>query len=557
MQVFFKHKSFTILKGYFQNEFSKECYLRGGLILCIKRKGAEMKGRILNKKTVSAMVCILMVVILGVNASLSGEMTVAEETTSDAEERGKLEKGKEVQNETENSFTEEGTMSMGTTSQMPEFALNRVLMYVEEVYAEAGDMIKEGEPLFKIAEECIEEAKDYYESAVSAAEDTLTEAELSYESGELEASYLKLDTETKAESAAAELETALAELDSEIQKKYETWQATAGKIAAYYDNFYNNIYYANAGIPEKDAAVVTAQTAYDTALGAYQALGTTYEAEKAAFDAAVTELEAVAAGTSVSGLTIEDAAGLVIDGHQRLLAVESLYEEAERTNRELEQAKQILAQAKSEYEKNTAEAEKALEQLESSVDALEQNYEAASLEAETKRLELQKSYEIAVLEGEYAQTTYNETVEKLKTARDSAEKTLEDLKEEQAALLALENGVVCANQSGTLASVAYGVEDVLFAGTGLASYYDTATLTISLEIEQENIAKIAVGDEVSVAVSGNRRGNITGKVASIASSATTGRSVSDVTYTVVVSIENENQMLSAGTSATVTFVYGE
>ncbi len=516
-----------------------------------------MKDKILNKKGISAMACILLVVFLGMNASLSEERTEAKETASGSEERTNEEKGRETQKEAENSFIEEGTTSMGTISQMPEFALNRVLMYVEEVYAEAGTTVKEGDGLFKIAEECIEEAKSYYDKAIRQAEDSLTEAKLAYENGELEASYLKLDTETKAANASAELETALAELDSEIQEKYETWQETVSKIAAYNDNLYNNIYYINSGILEKDAAVISAQTAYDTALAAYQAAGTTYEAEKASFDAAVTELEAVVAGTSLSGMTIEDAARLVVEGHQRLITVEPLYEETERTNRELEQAKQALAQAQSDYEKSTAEAEKALEQLEGSVDALEQNYEKASLGAETKKLELQKEYETAVLEGEYAQTTYNETVEKLKAAEDSAEETLEELKEEQAALLALENGVVCANQSGTLASVTYDVEDVLFSGTELVSYYNTSELTISVEIEQENIAKVAVGDKVSVSVSGNRRGNITGKVVSVASSATTGRSVSDVTYAVVVSIENENNMLSAGTSATVTFAYGE
>ena len=129
----------------------------------MERKDAGMKRKILNKRTLSALICILMVVILGVSASMSGEMTIAKETNSDSEERGKI--------EDENSFTAEGTTSMGTISQMPEFALNRVLMYVEEVYAGAGDTVKEGDALFKIAEECMEEAADYYESAISTAED--------------------------------------------------------------------------------------------------------------------------------------------------------------------------------------------------------------------------------------------------------------------------------------------------------------------------------------------------------------------------------------------------
>lgn len=440
--------------------------------------------------------------------------------------------------ENANSFTEEGTTTMGTVSQMPEFSLNRALMYVEEVYVEAGSTVAEGDALFKIAE------------------DTLKEAQLAYESGKLDASYIKLDAETTAESAESTLEDALAELEEDIEAKYKKWQDTAYAIAAYNDNFYNNIYYTKAGVPEKEAAVTTAQAAYDEAQAAYEASGINYEAAKSSFDTAVAELAAVTAGTSESGMTMEQAATAVVNSYNTLSTVEPLYDTAQQAAQELQQAKQELELAKSTYEKTEEQAEKTLEQLEANVDALKQNYETASREAETRKLELQKTYETSLLEGEYAETTYNETVEKLKSAVEKAEDTLADLKEEQKALLSLENGVVCANQSGTLASVTYDAEDILFSGTAFVTYYDTSTLTISVEVEQENIAKIAVGDEVRVTVSGSRR-DVTGTVASIASAATTGRSVSDVTYAVVISIENENNMLSAGSSATVTFEYGE
>lgn len=508
-----------------------------------------MKDSGIRKKILSIIVCVGLIAALA--GSASDQMIKADtQAESDrAEER--------LQEINQNIFTEEGTTTMGTISQMPEFALNRVLMYVEEVYVEAGSSVTEGDALFKIAEESMEDAKTYYENAISVAEDSLTEAKVAYESGELDASYIKLDAETTAANAAATLETALAELDAELEEKYEKWQETAYKIAVYNDNFYNNIYYTNSGIMEADAAVNTAKAAVDTAQAAYEAWGITYESAKGVFEAAVTELAAVTDGTSESGMTVEAAAATVVDSYQILSTVEPLYDEVNRTKQELEQAKQKLEQVQSNYEKTVEQAEKSLEQLEGSVDALQQNYETANREAETKRLELQKEYDTAVLEGEYAQTTYNETIEKLKTAVETAENTLADLKEEQAALLTLENGVVCANQSGTLASVTYDVEDILFSGTAFVTYYDTATLTISVEVEQENIAKIAVGDEVSVSISGNRRGNVTGKVASVASSATTGRSVSDVTYAVVIAIENENNMLSAGSSATVTFEYGE
>lgn len=507
------------------------------------------------KKTTSIIVCVAFVIVLGCSAGLYGIKADTNETSGLAGEQSGQ------QEASGNTFTEEGTTTMGTVSQMPEFSLNRVLMYVEEVYVEAGNTVAEGDALFKIAEESIEEAEAYYQKVITMAEDTLTEAQVAYESGKLDASYVKLDAETTAASAAATLETALAELEEDIEEKYEKWQETAYLIAAYNDNFYNNIYYTNSGIVEKDIAVNTAQAAYDDAKQAYdsacETAGVTYETAKQAFDTAVAELAAVSAGTSENNTTIEAAANAVVASYNTLATIEPLYNATVRTSQELQQAKQALEQAKSNYEKTVEQAEKSLEQLEGSVDALQQSYEAASREAETKRLELQKQYDTAILEGEYAETTYNETVEKLKSVVDNAEKSLTNLREEQAALLALEDGVVCASQSGTLASVAYDADDILFSGTAFVTYYETDTLTISVEVEQENIAYVAVGDEVSVEISGSRRGNVTGTVASIASSATTGRSVSDVTYAVVIAIENENNMLSAGSSATVTFVYGE
>lgn len=495
-----------------------------------KEKGYKMKKwKKMGKRFASVMVCVLLVFAMGSNAGV--HMIKAD--TKERDDR----------KENENSFTEEGTTSMGTISQMPEFSLNRALMYVEEVYVEAGNTVVEGDALFKIAEESMEDATAYYENAVAMAEDALEDAQVAYESGKLDASYVKLDAQTKAANAEITLENALTELEEDVQTKYKKWQDTAYAIAAYHDNFYNNLYYKNAGVDEKTAAVATAQQAYEAA-------GVTYEAANTALEEAMQVLVRVNNGETVEGMTLETAATAVAEAYSVLETVEPLYEALEQANRELQQAQQT-------YEKDTEQAEKVLEQLENNVDALQQNYESANREAETKKLELQNEYELSVLEGEYAQTVYDETVEALEEAVESAEKTLEDLQEEQAALLALEDGVVCATQSGTLASVTYGEDDVLFSGTAFVTYYETSVLTISVEVEQENIAKVAVGDEVSVSVSGNRRGNITGTVASIATTATTGRSVSDVTYAVVISIENENNMLSAGTSATVTFEYGE
>ena len=499
------------------------------------------------KKIGSIVTCVILVVGVVISVGVFSKKEIPKNDTNEKSIQ------REVSQINENSFIEEGTTSMSTVSQMPEFTLNRVLMYVEEVYVSAGDTVTEGDALFKIAASGIEDAKSYYTKVITNAKDSLAEAEAAYESGRLDASYVKLESETNAANAATVLETSLEEVDTGVKAQYEKWQEAVNKIAMYKDNLYNNLYYAAAGVPEKDAAVVTAQENYAQAQSAYEAAGITYEVAKENFDIAIAELSAITSGNGESTLTIEEAANQVVIHYNVLSDVEPLYKSVEQAGQQLQQANQALEQAKANYQRNEEQAKKTLEQLEDSVDTLEQNYEATAREAEEKRLKLQNEYDLAVLEGEYAQSTYDETIEKLEAAVESAKKSLSSLQEEEAALLALEDGIVCADRTGTLASVTYEAADVLFSNSAFVTYYETSVLTISVEVEQENISKVAVGDEVEVQISGSRFGSVTGKVASIASEATTGRSVSEVSYAVVIEIENEENRFSAGSSATVTF----
>lgn len=219
----------------------------------------------------------------------------------------------------------------------------------------------------------------------------------------------------------------------------------------------------------------------------------------------------------------------------------------------LEQAQKEFDSAVETYNKNVEETNTKITELTDSLDDLKSDYEQAERDATTQKAELQNEYDTAVVEGKYAGSTYESTVSELESAVESAQDTLDTLKEEQTALLALEDGVVTADEDGTIAAVPYEAEDTLQSGTAFALYCDTQTIMISVEVPQENIAQVGVGDEVSVMIAGNRDGAVTGTVSSIASSATTGGSVSNVTYAVIISIDNSDGRLGSGSSATVTF----
>lgn len=107
--------------------------------------------------------------------------------------------------------------------------------------------------------------------------------------------------------------------------------------------------------------------------------------------------------------------------------------------------------------------------------------------------------------------------------------------------------------------MSYDAGDILNSDLSLVSYSDTDKLSVAVEVAQEDIAKIAVGDTVSIRTMSGRpdSNNIEGTITSIAAEATSGGSMSNVTYTVTVTFDNSDGELTANTSAYVTFTYGE
>lgn len=431
---------------------------------------------------------------IGYQAAVSGAQT-------DSTESSVKDQNTDQQESTDGSFSEEGTTQIGTVSQMPEFTVNAVTMTVEEVYASSGDTVSIGDALFKLTDESMEAAKSYYEDAISDAENTLKTAEANLASGKFSAENTKQDADLTAQTAADSYQAQVDALDAAVEEKKEAYDEAVEQISEYQTKIDNNDYYVECAIDEKKDAVDAATTALA------QAQDTLTQAQQSA-DAAQSTLE---------------------------------------------QAQKEFDSAVETYNKNEEETNTKITELTDSLDDLKSDYEQAERDATTQKAELQNEYDTAVVEGKYAGSTYESTVSELESAVESAQDTLDTLKEEQTALLALEDGVVTADEDGTIAAVPYEAEDTLQSGTAFALYCDTQTIMISVEVPQENIAQVGVGDEVSVMIAGNRDGAVTGTVSSIASSATTGGSVSNVTYAVIISIDNSDGRLGSGSSATVTF----
>ena len=94
-----------------------------------------------------------------------------------------------------------GTTQISTVEVYPLADTSAVELEVEEVYAEEGTQLTEGDPILKLTDESYQEAWAYYEAAIIKAESTLTDTQLEYDQGVLEAKYTCETAEADAENA--------------------------------------------------------------------------------------------------------------------------------------------------------------------------------------------------------------------------------------------------------------------------------------------------------------------------------------------------------------------
>ncbi len=463
------------------------------------------------------------------------------------------------------TFTGEGTTAEGSTEQTIKFDASAVDFTVAECYISSGDEVKAGDALYQLSEESINEAAAYYEEAIADASKEADTAKSAYEAGKAKAEYTRTETKTTADSAKEVYNAANSSLDQKAAEAEAVLNETKTQISVYQTNLDQNKYYTDAGVEEKQKNCKAAEKTSKQAKTAYEEAQKAYTEASDAVTNKITELQqniSASADTSADMAAVTEWVAELSAANQTLAEKKAAFAEAEAAYQSAlqaaEKAKEEYNTANTSYEKAVSDATARKESLENSLSSLELSYTNALNAAATGKVDNQNTYDTAVLEGQYAEVTYEDTVSDLKSAYDEAEENLAELKEEQSALLSLVDGMITAESDGTLSAVYYEAGDVLNSNIALVGYSDTNKLTVAVEVAQENIAKVSVGDTVSVSIMGRPGGNdIEGTVSSIAAEATSGRSMSNVTYTVEVTIDNTEGQISANASAYVTFSYGK
>lgn len=366
---------------------------------------------------------------------------------------------------------------------------------IEEIYAASGQRVTEGEELLKFTEDSVEAVRALLQNAVVEAQADYAEAESTYELSLLEAQ-TDYDTQKISASYAASIRntsgTSVTNKVASLQVQLEQKQANA------------------ASLQEK---LTEAQEDYQDALE-------TYEAAKEGYEGAGTD-------NTVNFMTIQNG----------YLSARSKYQ----------QAKSALTQA-----------EDALSENESAITDLQNQLAAAQAKQKIDKLDTEETYQEAVITGQNAQTTYNAAVEDLKETLQEAEETKEKREEQLQAFedFVGSDGILYATEDGVITEVSYEAGDRLTTTGALFSYATSDDMRISVDVTQEDIVDLQVGDAVDITFTAYPEDSYTGSILSINTTATSDYS-NTVSYTVEISVEGELEQLYGGMTEDVIFVTEE
>ena len=217
--------------------------------------------------------------------------------------------------------------------------------------------------------------------------------------------------------------------------------------------------------------------------------------------------------------------------------------------------------AKSKYQQAKSaltQAENAVADNESAIVDLENQLAAARAKQNIDRLDTEETYQEAVITGQNAETTYNAAVEDLKETLQEAEETKEKREEQLQAFedFVGSDGILYATEDGVITEVSYEAGDRLTTTGALFSYATSDDMRISVDVTQEDIVDLKVGDAVDITFTAHPEDSYTGSILSINTTATSDYS-NTVSYTVEISVEGELEQLYGGMTADVIFVTEE
>lgn len=365
---------------------------------------------------------------------------------------------------------------------------------IEEVCAVSGQRISKGDVLFKLTQDSVSGVEMKLKSALTEAKITLSNAQTEYNISMLSAKSTYDASVKEGSRAAADYQAALT-AGSEKIKSLE------GEIR----------------ILELEIAMAQEKLADEELLDSYEEAKTAYTRAKTKYEE--TDLHNSTAYTS----NLTD------------------YQQAES---QLEALEEELKGYRDTITDNQAEIEKKQKEIE----------EAGAL----KVLDNQKAendYLSASLSGELAKEIYDYSVDSLSDSVSQAQNELDEIQAKMDAFQDFvgEDNCIYAPEDGLVTGVSCEIGDTLTGSVAMLTYAKEDEYTVSIDVSEEDVAAVSVGDSVELSFSAYPEQIWEGVITSITTTSTSEHA-STISYPVTVLVKGDTSLLYGGMTADVTFV---
>lgn len=530
----------------------------------------------------------------------------------------------------DSSISAGGTVTSSTLADSLGMQDTAIRLTVEEVLAEAGDIVEVGTPLYLINTESLEKAEKTLKNELSSAEDALKKEKASYQLDKSKAYILYQSELLLGDSAQITYNSGIDSLDRKLKEAYESYKEaldiinnTPSEIATKEARLTSEQYVADS-IQEKksetEKALNEAQEEYTAAVGRYNNIVSEYNASAGVVrylgktlgkDTSFIVLEQTVSSelkgqnSSSSDMGMQDMAGtdgdmpafdysqgLSFSGRVSINSDESaeneetdaastyiteLYQTAlgeyKEQKDELLKAQREFITAEEEYrtlsgelseitselktaqnevsslEKEISSLNSSLSKAKSNLSKLKSEYNSLSSSYSTSQLKLKKTLDTDTAACENAEyhykitcSTLDEELETAQNAYDTAEENLRIFEE------SLSDGYICAQQDGTIYSLSSQAGRSVDVSSPFAYYVDENSFETIVELDQNDVTHISIGD--SVLIYSSETGITNGKVTAIAAGEAT--SLADVRFNVTVTAD-DNSSLYSGESVNVYF----
>lgn len=433
-----------------------------------------------------------------------------------------------------------GITSVGVTQEKFEVEGLTQGLLVEEVYVSSGQEIKQGDKILKVSEESVETAREELEKVLREADLAYRAGAIEYEQNKITIAYEKDMAVLEGKQAQEIYDETIASLSSSMENAREELSDTKEQIAEYRELVDGDDYYNKFKVGEYKAL-------YDENLSL---LKTKMEE----WGATWAQVTSGAGGGFNSGsqngggdMGSMPFALTKTATSDQLMVLRSLYNVLEQNLTDYEQAQ-------ADYEDAVANARLTLQTLELSVSSLEKTLLQTESEYESRLLQAKLTLEQSLSEAENAQRDYETAMEKaeldyenLKGAKEDAETNLELFES------SVGDGYYYAAQSGSLLRVSARKGQYLGSESTLFMYTNPAEMTVTVSVDQADIADIRVGGEVYIESS--EYGSFRGSVSSI-NPVSSSDSRTNVTYNVTVMFTESPEKLGTNETVTVIFTVG-